>query len=116
MLVFRVIILHLNLNKKVRAPGAEGTTNVQTMVALKYLNNFCRTLEMSLIKCEINFILTWYKICIISNAAANQDTTFTINDTKVFVPVLPLSTQDNVKPLQPLKLGFKRTNITYQLQ
>ena len=36
-----------------------GTKDVQIIVALKYLSNFWRTLEMPLINCEINFILTW---------------------------------------------------------
>ena len=38
--------------------GDNGTKNVEIMVPLKYLNNFWRTLEMSLINCEVNLILT----------------------------------------------------------
>ena len=34
---------------------------VEIMVSLKYLSNFWRTLEMSLINCEINLNLTWSK-------------------------------------------------------
>ena len=64
---------------------------------------------MPLISCEINFILTLSKNCILSNAAANQETSFAITDTKLYVPVLTLSTQDNVKLLHQLKSGFKRT-------
>ena len=79
------------------------------MVALKYLINFWRTLEMPLIHCEINLILTWYANCVISNGAANQNTTFAITDTKLYVPVVTLSTQDNAKLLQQLKSEFKRT-------
>ena len=48
-------------------------------------------------------------MCYISNAAANQGTTFTITDTKLYFPVVTLSTQDNAKLLQQLKSGFKRT-------
>ena len=33
--------------------------NVETMVPLKYLINFWRTLEMPLINCEVNLTLTW---------------------------------------------------------
>ena len=33
------------------------------MVQLKYLSIFWRTFEMSLINCEINFILTWSAKC-----------------------------------------------------
>ena len=79
------------------------------MVPLKYLSNFYRTLEMPLINCEINLILTWSANCVISNAAPNQATTSTITDTKLYVPVVTLSTQDNAKLLQQLKSGFKRT-------
>ena len=67
------------------------------MVSLKYLSDFWRTLAMSLINREINVILTWSKNCVISNAAANQDTTFAITDTKLYIPVVTLSTQDNAK-------------------
>ena len=79
------------------------------MVPLQYLNNFWRNLQMPLIKCEINLILTWSVNCVISNAAANQVLTFAITDTKLYVTVVTLSAQDNTKPLQQLKSGFKRT-------
>ena len=43
--------------------------------------------------CEINFILTWTGNCVIAcNTAAAQETTFTITDTKLYVPVVTLST------------------------
>ena len=65
---------------------------------------------MPLINCEINLILTWSKECVTPfNTAANQATTFAISDTKMYVPVVALSTQDNAKLLQQLKSGFKRT-------
>ena len=64
---------------------------------------------MPLINCEINLILTWSVICVKSNASENQDTTFAIIDTKLYVPVLTLSTQANAKLLQQLKSGFKCT-------
>ena len=79
------------------------------MVPLKYLSNFWRNLEMPLINCEINIILTWPANCVISNAPLNQETTFAITDTKLYFPVAALSTQDNAKLLQQLKSGFKRT-------
>ena len=44
-----------------------------------------------------------------SNTAANQETTFAITDTKLYVPVVTLSTQESVKLLQELKSGFKIT-------
>ena len=79
------------------------------MVPIKYLSNFRRTLEMSLINCEVNLILTWSANCVIVSAdVANQNATFAITDTKLYVPVVTLSTQDNAKLLQKLKSGFKR--------
>ena len=38
--------------------GDDGTKDVEIMVPLKYLSNFWRTLEMPLINCEVNLILT----------------------------------------------------------
>ena len=79
------------------------------MVPLKYLNNFWRTLEMPLINCEANLILTWSSTCVlISTNAQNQNATFAITDTKLYVPVVTLSTQETTKFLQQLKSNFKR--------
>ena len=62
-----------------------------------------------MINCEIDLILTWSANCVIvSTNVANQNATFTITDTKLCVPVVTLSTQDNAKLLQQLKSGFKR--------
>ena len=44
--------------------GNNGTKNVKIMVPLKYLSNFWRTLEMLLINCEINLMLTWSANCV----------------------------------------------------
>ena len=79
------------------------------MVPLKYLSNFWRTLEMPLINCEVNLILTWSSACVlISTNIPNQAAIFEITDTKHYVPVMTLSTQENTKFLQQLKSGFKR--------
>ena len=45
----------------------------------------------------------------LDNLTACQEPTFTITDTKIYVPVVPLSTQDNAKLPEQLKSGFKRT-------
>ena len=66
------------------------------MVPLKYLSNFWRTLEMPLINCEINLILNWSEKYVLSNGTKAK--TFAIT-TKLYVPVVTLSTQDNAKPL-----------------
>ena len=62
---------------------------------------------MSLINCEINLILTWSANCVI--AAVNRVASFAITDTELCVPGVTLSANDNVKLLDQLKSGFKRT-------
>ena len=89
--------------------GDDGTKNAKIMVPLKYLSNFWRTLEMLLINCEINLILTLSSNCVIvSTNNANENATFAITNTRLYVPVVTLLTQENVKLLQQLKSGFKR--------
>ena len=52
---------------------------------------------MPLINCEITLDLSWSENCVIvaTNVAA-QATTFSITDTKLYVPVVTLSTQENL--------------------
>ena len=89
--------------------GNNGTKDVEIMVPLKYLSNFWRTLEMPLINCEVNLILTWSSTCVlIATDTLNQNATFAITDTKLYVPVVTLLTQENTKFFQQLKSGFKR--------
>ena len=76
------------------------------MVPLKYLGNFWRSLEIPLINCEVNLILTWLSTCAITNSIGIRR--LEIIDTKFYVPVVTLSTQDNAKLPQQLKSGFKR--------
>ena len=65
---------------------------------------------MPLINCEINLILTWSNsIFTIDNPIDNQEPIFTITDTKPYLPVVTLSTQDRAKLFEQLKSGFKRT-------
>ena len=86
--------------------------NVEIMIPLKYLSNVSRIFEMSLINCEVKLILTWSTNCIIIYTdVADQIPTFTITRTKLYVPVVTLSTQDNAKLLPQLKSGFKSTII-----
>ena len=64
---------------------------------------------MPLINCEVNLILTWLSACVLTATVnPNQAATFAITDTKLYVPVVTLSTQENTKFLQQLKSGFKR--------
>ena len=85
---------------------------------------------MSLINCEIELHLTWSKYCIISEisitpsidgkprvsppvlaVASRQITgaTLQINNAKLYVPVVTLSINDNIKFLKNIKQGFKTT-------
>ena len=62
---------------------------------LKYLSNFWRTFEMSLINCEINLILIWPEDCVISST--NGEKYPKMIDSKHYVPAITLSIQDNAK-------------------
>ena len=101
-----------SFNFKVKFTGQtenNGTKDVEIIVPLKHLSNFWRTLEMPLINCEVSLILTWSSTCVlIATNIPNQNATFAITDTKLYVPVVNLSTQENTKFLQQLKSGFKR--------
>ena len=93
---------------KITGKTPDGNTkDVEIIVPLKYLSNFRRTLEMPLINCEVNLILTWSKDCVITNSTGEEK--FAITETKLYVPVVTLSTKDNEKLLQQLKSGFKKT-------
>ena len=80
---------------------------VEIAVPLKNLSNFWRTLEIPLISCGINLILTWSTYCPTSSAIGK--TKFAITHTKLYIPIVTLSNHDNAKLLERLKSGFKRT-------
>ena len=63
-----------------KTPNNGNKKDVEIIVPLKYLSNFWRTLEMPLINCEINLILTWSKDCVITNST--REGIFTITETK----------------------------------
>ena len=90
-----------------KTPNNGNTKDVEIIVPLKYLSNFWRTLEMPLINCEVNLELTWSRDCVITNSTGEEK--FAITETKLYVPVVALSTQDNAKLLLQLKSGFKST-------
>ena len=65
--------------------------DVEIMVPLKYLSNFQRTLEMPLINCELEFVLTWSANCVIIYAnVAGQVPTFTKTEINLYVPLVTL--------------------------
>ena len=63
---------------------------------------------MPLINCEVNLILIWSSTCVITNSTCARR--FAITDTKLYVPVVTLSTKDNAKLREQLKSGFKKNN------
>ena len=44
-------------------PGDDDKKSVSIMIPLKHLSNFWRTLNIPLINCEVNLILTWFENC-----------------------------------------------------
>ena len=89
-----------------KTPADGNTKDVEILVPLKYLSHFWRTLEMPLINCEVELILTWSKNCVVSSTT--RETKLAITEIKLYVPVVTLSTEDNAKLLQQLKSNFKR--------
>ena len=85
-------------------------TDATIAVPLKYLSNFFRSLEMPLINCKIHFELRWTKNCSMSTAGNNDnETTFQIISTKLYVPIVTSSTKDNANLTKQLNEGFKRS-------
>ena len=101
----------------------EGTQEIELAIPLKYLGNFWRALNVPLISCTISLELKWGKNCIITSleerlvgTTANRDdgptgATLNITDCKLYIPVVTLSKDDEIKLLTNLKSGFKRELI-----
>ena len=81
--------------------------NVKVVVPLKHLSNFCRSLEMPLINCKIKLNLTWKKECVLSTGDGGA--VFIINDTKVYVPVVTLSKENNKDFIKQQNKRFQRS-------
>ena len=81
--------------------------SVKNVVPLKYLSNFFRSLEMPLINCKIKLNLTWKKECVLSTGVG--EAVFIINDTKLYVPVVTLSKEDNKDFIEQQNKGFQRS-------
>ena len=74
-----------------------------------------------MINCEVELTLTWSQNCILSDMTtknaeddnpanvAPSGATFEIKETKLYVPVVTLSKRNDIKRLEQLKTGFKRT-------
>ena len=96
-----------------------GKKSIALAIPLKYLGNFWRVLNIPLISCEVSLELKWNKNCVITsqqigvnldggNTAAPTGATLTINDCKLYIPVVTLSKHDEIKLLTNLKSGFTR--------
>ena len=62
---------------------------------------------MPLINCKIKLNLTWKKECVLLTIAGNA--VFIINDTKLYVPVVTLSKEDNKDFIEQQNKGFQRS-------
>ena len=99
----------------------DSLTNAKVIIPLKHLSNFWRSLNIPLINCEVELILTWSKNCVLADMAtrnaeghnpaivAPSGATFQLDDMKLYVPVVTLSNENDTKLLEQLKTGFKRT-------
>ena len=98
-----------------------GKNKTEVVIPLKHLSNFWRSLNIPLINCEVELILTWSKNCVLADVttidAESDDPAivaptgleFRIRDTKLYVSVITLSKENDTKLLEQLKTGFKRT-------
>ena len=100
-----------SLLKESTADGANRKfKDAKIAVPLKYLSNFFRSLEMPLINCKIRLELNWTKNCAMSTVGNNDNqTTFPITSTKLYVPIITLTSKDNVNLTKQLNEGFKRS-------
>ena len=98
-----------------------GTQEVEIAIPLKYFDNFWRALNIPLVSCEVSLELKWNKNCVITSLeevqidagppAVNAPPTgamLPINDCKLYIPVVTLSKDDEIKLLTNLKSGFTR--------
>ena len=84
---------------------------------LKCLSNIRRSFEIPLINCKVELSLKWIENYVLTTAAigasatatAEDSATFKITDAKLYVSVVTLSTEDNVKLVKQLNEGFKRS-------
>ena len=97
-------------SKLISGTDDNNVNNVKLVVPLKYVSSFFRSLELPLVNCKIDLELTWHKDCMISSvdAAAGQVVSFMITNTKLYVPMVTLSTKDNNNLTKQLNNAFKR--------
>ena len=79
--------------------GTSSVKDAKIVVPLKYLSNFWRSLEMSVINCKVLLELNWIEDCILSSAGNSAK--FEIIDAKLHVPIVTFSIKDSA--------NFKKT-------
>ena len=102
-----------NANNGTEQGNTKTRKNLETVVPLKYLSNFWRSLVISLINCEVSLTLNWSENCVLTDIttqgarAAQGDNParpticaatseiFKITDTQLYVPVVTFSTKDD---------------------
>ena len=100
----------------------ERTQEIELAIPLKYLGNFWRALNMPLISCETSLELKWNKKCVITSLEEREvddgppvvrddsptGASLAINNCKLYIAVVTLSKDDEIKRLTNLKSGFTR--------
>ena len=126
----------INNNKTTKTKSFEYKTNIirstpadnnrlhtKVVVPLKYLSNFWRSMDLLLMKCEIELNLRWTRNCIISEISRTaalggdnlvEETTtisasFEKTNANLYIPAVTLSINNNIKFLKRLKQSFRRT-------
>ena len=89
------------------AGGNSFVTNTKIVVPLKYLSNFWRSLEKPLINCKIYLELNWIEDCVLSSTGNYAK--FKTADATLHIPIVTLSTKDNVNLTKQLSDGFERS-------
>ena len=91
-------------------PDADGILikKSKNAIPLKHSSNFWRPLEIPLINCKVYAELNLTKICVMSDDDDNNDTAFKITNTKLYVAIVTLSTEDN-ETMKQSNSRFKRS-------
>ena len=104
-----IMLLHLSIKYKTSIIGNtednERKNRVKIAIPLKYLGKFWRSLEMPLINCKNELSLNQIEGCLptVANTAI-----FKITDAKLYVLIITLSGEGNIKLSKLLRKGFKR--------
>ena len=118
-----------NVNNGTEQGNTKTKKTLEIVVPLKYWRNFWRSLDMPLINCEVSLTLTWSESCVLADITTQRarpaqgdnparekidaptNATFKITDTKLYTPVVTVSTNDDNNFLEQLQSGFKRNKM-----